>query len=104
MVRYVVNGKQRQSRLPQPYESSGDGFMSLANALGQNARIQSLARNGIDFQEQRAEAMYESAAEVKRSAALDKTVSELLESWITDGVARGVTTTTPNCAGCSPKT
>ena len=88
VVRYVVNGKQRQARLPQPYGASGDGFMSLANAVAENARIQSLARDGIDFQEQRAEAMRESAAEAKRLTALDKTVGDLFEAWISDGVAR----------------
>lgn len=88
VVRYVVAGKQRQTRLPQPYGASGEGFMSLAKATAENARIQALAHDGIDFQEQRAEAMRETAAEAKRLVTLEKTVAELFESWITDGVAR----------------
>ena len=56
-VRYRVGRTQMQARLPRPYRSVGDdGHMSLAQALTENARIQSLARDGIDFQSQRAEA------------------------------------------------
>ena len=43
LVRYVVDGKQIQYRLPKPYGLSGDGFMSLAEAKNLNSTIQSLA-------------------------------------------------------------
>lgn len=32
LVRYLVDGKQNQFRLPRPYSTSGDGFMSLYDA------------------------------------------------------------------------
>jgi len=53
-VRYVIEGKQRQLSLPAHY-GNGDGFMSLAQALAENARVQALARDGIDIQVQKAE-------------------------------------------------
>lgn len=51
LVRYVIDGKQRQARLSKLY-GQGDAFMSLADARAENARIQALARENIDFREQ----------------------------------------------------
>ncbi|MFZ3120359.1 MAG: Arm DNA-binding domain-containing protein, partial [Variovorax sp.] len=62
IVKYVIDGKQREARLPKPYGNSGEGFMTLSAATAENARIQALARDGIDFQVQ--------AAEAKEAAAL----------------------------------
>lgn len=92
LIRYVVDGKQIQARLPKPYGNSGEGFMTLAEAGAENARIQALARDGIDFQQQRAEAdrakaEADAAAEAAIQAA-SRSVKEMFESWITDGVAR----------------
>jgi hypothetical protein len=55
LVRYVVGGRQKQYRLPKPYGTTGDGFMSLVDAKALNASIQALAKSGIDYQEQEAE-------------------------------------------------
>lgn len=55
LVRYVINGKQIQARLPRPYGYDGEGYMTLAQAVSENARIQALARDAIDFQEQQAD-------------------------------------------------
>ena len=88
-VRYRVAERQLQARLPRLYGSRGDeGFMSLAQALAENARIQSLARDHIDFQVQRAE--QEQAATVARNAARSAltSVAELFEAWIANGVSR----------------
>jgi len=89
LVRYVVAGNQTQARLPRPYGSSGaDGHMSLAQAVAENARIQSLARDGIDFQVQRAEAD-RAAAEAKAAAlAANAPFRTLFETWLADGVSR----------------
>ena len=89
LVRYVVAGKQIQARLPQPYGSSGDeGRMSLAQALAENTRIQSLARDGVDFQVQRAEAQ----RAVNLAKALEQTsttpLHDLFEAWLSQGVSR----------------
>ena len=87
-VRYVVHGKQIQARLPRPYGSAGEGFMSLAQALGENARIQSLARDGIDFQEQRAAQERAAAAAKAATQAAAAPVRELFETWLENGVSR----------------
>lgn len=89
LVRYVVAGNQIQARLARPYGSSGtDGHMSLAQAVTENARIQSLAREGIDFQVQRAEA-HRAAAEAKAAeVAANASFRTLFETWLADGVSR----------------
>lgn len=88
-VRYRVGQTQTQARLPRPYRSLGDdGHMSLAQAITENARIQSLARDGIDFQSQRAEADRASlgAREAERTA--NASFRELFETWLSNGVSR----------------
>lgn len=89
LVRYVVAGNQIQARLPRQYGSSGaDGHMSLAQAVTENARIQALARDGIDFQLQRAEAD-RAAADAKAAAlAANAPFRTLFETWLADGVSR----------------
>ena len=88
LIRYVVDGKQKQYRLPEPFGQSGKGFMSLVEAKAKNAEIQSLARNGIDFQIQRVEI----EAEKKQRAHIERvqnlTLNDLYEVWIIDGVKR----------------
>lgn len=89
LIRYVVAARQVQARLPRPYGASGDdGLMSLAQALAENARIQALAREGIDFQVQRAEA--DRAREEARAAAEAAEIpfKKLFETWMADGVSR----------------
>jgi len=86
-IRYVIEGKQRQLSLPAHY-GNGDGFMSLAQALAENARVQALARDGIDIQVQKAEIKEakkaHQAAEVKKNL----TVNDLYTAWLGYGVAR----------------
>lgn len=92
LVRYVIDGTQLQARLPKPYGNTGEGFMTLAQAGSENARIQALARDGIDFQKQRAQADREKAeadeAAVAASLASNRSVEEMFKAWIADGVAR----------------
>jgi len=94
LVRYVIDGKQKQARLPQPY-GSGPGCMSLADAVSENQRIQSLARAGVDFQEQAADMLAKDRAEAEqRRAAAEKERAALLpfndmfEEWLRIGVRR----------------
>jgi len=88
-VRYVVNAKQVQARLPRPYGASGEeGYMSLAQALAENARIQSLAREGVDFQVQRAAAERASKEAAEAAEAAQIPFEQLFETWMTDGVSR----------------
>lgn len=88
LIKYVVDGKQREARLPKPYGNSGEGFMTLSAATAENARIQALARDGIDFQVQAAEAKDAAALETKRTKVLDASVQEMFDAWLADGVTR----------------
>jgi integrase len=88
IIKYVVDGKQREARLPKPYGNSGEGFMTLSDATAENARVQALARDGIDFQLQATEAKAAAAAEIKRKMALNSSVRQMFDSWIADGVTR----------------
>jgi hypothetical protein len=68
--------------------SGGDGHLSLAQALAENARIQSLARDGIDFQVQREKEAH-AAAESQRALRISlATLRDLFEAWLADGVSR----------------
>ena len=89
LVRYVVEGQQLQARLPQPYSSAGDpAHLSLAQALAENARIQALARQGVDFLRERADAAAAKARADEASAAANKTFGSLFDAWLLDGVTR----------------
>lgn len=92
VVRYVVAGKQVQARLAKHYGHTGDSFMTLAQAVAENAKIQALARDGLDFQQQRAELdrVREQLAATARAASLaaGKSVEEMFEAWLADGVSR----------------
>lgn len=88
LVRYVVDGIQRQYRLPKPFGTSGDGFMSLAEAKAFNATIQSLARDGVDYQTQQTEHRKMRADSVEKSKTEASTFYELYLIWLRDGVAR----------------
>lgn len=88
IIKYVVNGKQREARLPKPYGNSGEGFMTLSDATAENARVQALARDGIDFQVQAAEIKATAAAETKRKKALNASVRQMFDAWMADGVTR----------------
>ena len=89
-VRYRVGEHQLQARLPRHYGSTGDpAHMSLAQAVAENARIQALARDGIDFEAQRAEAARKAAAiESKRVQAAATPLRDLFETWLAQGVSR----------------
>lgn len=88
-VRYRVGERQLQARLPRHYGSSGDAaHMSLAQAIAENARIQALARDGIDFEAQRAEAARKAALEDVRAKAAATPLRELFEAWLAQGVSR----------------
>lgn len=88
LVRYVVDGKQKQYRLPKPFGASGDGFMSLAEAKAQNAIIQGLARDGVDYQVQKAEFSQQRAVALEKKSTEALTFSDLYLQWIRDGVNR----------------
>ncbi|NEX62459.1 tyrosine-type recombinase/integrase [Noviherbaspirillum galbum] len=100
LVRYMVDGTERQYRLPRQYrDTGGEGFYSLQDAREQAAMIRALARQGIDYQcrlekAQQAEAEQRQAqakqlvqqAEAARIENL--TVQDLFDVWLQDGVRR----------------
>jgi integrase len=100
IVLYVIHGKQREHRLPRPYgKNTDDGHLSLKDARGEAEKIRALARQGIDFKVQQELAQQaetkrvadERAAEQARKAreqTENRSVSDLFNAWITDGVRR----------------
>ena len=88
LVRYVVNGVQKQYRLPKPFGISGDGFMSLAEAKAHNAEIQALAREGIDYKAQQAELRQGKIDSVEQKKTEASTFNDLYKVWLRDGVSR----------------
>lgn len=89
LVRYVVNGRQMQVRLPRPYGNGGNGFMTLAEAVAENARIQALSKSGVDFQVEQSEALRARAEEAARREEVNLPFSTMFEQWIANGVTRG---------------
>lgn len=87
IVKYVIDGKQREARLPTPY-GNGKGYMSLAQATAENARIQSLARDGVDFQVEKAQARKQAEQAAQAEQRRNRTVKDLFDAWVADGVAR----------------
>ena len=88
LVRYVVDGYQKQYRLPKPFGPNGDGFMSLIDAKAFNARIQSLARDSVDYQILQEDQRKEKADAVLVKAAEALTFNDLYDVWLRDGVSR----------------
>lgn len=100
LVRYVIQGVERQYRLPKLYRDvGGSGFCSLQDAREASAEIRALARQGIDYKvrldEECHTAEQKRLAEAKRlsdEAAMEQeenlTVQSLFGAWIRDGVRR----------------
>jgi len=86
-IRYVIENKQRQIALPAQY-GNGEGYMSLAQAVTENAGVQALARDGTDTQVQKAEIKEAEATKKAISERKNLTVNDLYQVWIKDGVAR----------------
>ena len=82
-VRYRVGERQLQARLARPFGTNGDeGHMSLAQALTENARIQALARDGIDYEAQRAETVRKAEAERSQAQASTIPLRDLFEAGL----------------------
>ena len=94
LVKYTVNGKQRDAWLPAPF-GNGEGLMSLAEAIAENARIRALSRSGIDFKVEAEKAKIEeenakiAAIELEQAEKLkNRTVRDLYDAWLDGGVFR----------------
>lgn len=94
LMRYVVNAKQFQKNLPKHY-GYGEGCLTLADAKVINETVQSKAREGIDYFIEKNEVTLAQKQKILEAEALitaererNKTVSDLYNVWIVDGVAR----------------
>lgn len=93
LVRYAIQGAERQYSLPKKYRvSGGDGFCSLQDAREESSKIRALARQGIDIQVQLAQEAEAASQKLSAAAALKKaeglTVTDMFDAWIKDGVRR----------------
>lgn len=96
LVRYFIDRKERQYRLPKAYgEAGGAGYCSLHDARQEAARIQTLARQGIDIQiklQEDAEAAARrriEEAQVKLVHTQQQlTLNDMFLAWLADGVRR----------------
>lgn len=89
LVRFTVNGKQRDARLPEAYSlSSVEGGVTLAEARQRKEEILALARKGIDFRDKEEDERKAKAKSLAKEKADGLTVSNLFEQWVKDGVAR----------------
>jgi integrase len=87
LVRYSVNRQQRQLRLAKPY-GVGEGFLTLADARAENARLQAMARGGTDPREEAAKRKADEAARIETEKASCATFREMFDAWLRDGVRR----------------
>lgn len=87
LVRYSVSGQQRQLRLARPY-GVGEGFLSLADARADNARLQAMARGGTDPREEEARRKAEAAARIEGERVSNATFRDMFDAWVRDGVRR----------------
>ena len=100
IVQYVIQGKQRDYRLPRPYgRNTDDGHLALKDARSEAEKIRALAREGIDYQiklaqerdaEERRLAAEKAAEEARRMQQQTEnlTVADLFTVWLKDGVRR----------------
>lgn len=100
LVRYMIDGKERQYRLPRTYRDiGGAGFASLSDAREEAAKIRALARQGVDYQAQLQQRFDDEARHLREKEELARqhavlemaenlSVNDLFTAWITDGVRR----------------
>jgi integrase len=87
LVRYHVDGCERQYGLPRPFGTKTDaGHLSLEDARRVAAEIRALAKQGIDYQQRlEDERQAEADARAKREQRL--TLRKLFEQWSTAELA-----------------
>lgn len=82
IVRYSVNGKQIDYRLPKPFGPKTDaGHISLIDARAKAAEIRAMGKQGIDYQKQLEADAQAAAAQSAQQQAENATVTELYEAW-----------------------
>lgn len=81
LVRYMLDGKERQHRLPELY-GYGDGRFGLKEAREAATHIRSLARKGIDIQVMMDEERKATIDRKISEAANAKTLKDLFDEWV----------------------
>ena len=80
-VRYMINGKERQYRLPELY-GDGDGRIGLKEAREAASKVRSEARKGVDIQveldNQQKAALVQKVTEAENA----KTLRNLFDKWV----------------------
>jgi integrase len=82
IVRYRVDGKRRYKDLAR--FGILNGLMSLEDARLENVRIQSLAKQGVDFQEVQADAKAERKRQAEIEILKNKTIQDMFDEWLLD--------------------
>tara|TARA_R110001599_G_scaffold159052_2_gene346202 strand:- start:11662 stop:12981 length:1320 start_codon:yes stop_codon:yes gene_type:complete len=83
LVRYMIDGKERQYRLPKNYgATTDDGHLSLADARHEAEIIRALARKGTDYQVQYEENKAAEAANRAKVEAENLTTQNLFDEWV----------------------
>jgi integrase len=82
IVRYTVNGKQIDYRLPKPFGLKTDeGHISLLDARAKAAEIRALGKQGIDYQKKLEADAQAAAAQTAQQQAENATVTALYDAW-----------------------
>lgn len=81
LVRYMIDGKERQYRLPKTY-GNGEAFYSLQDARAEAARIRALARQHINYATKLEQDRQAEAAALAAKQAYSLTVADLFAAWM----------------------
>lgn len=87
LVRYMLDGKERQYTLPRAFGGRTDGgHLSLDDARHESAMIRAKARKGIDYPTEQAQERKADEAEQERERVASLGVRELYTEWMRDGI------------------
>ena len=87
VVRYSLNGKQREKPLTRRYGPRSDtAHISLEDARHEAAAVRAKARDGVDHWAEQEQARKAQIAAQERERAASLSVSDLFEAWMRDGI------------------
>lgn len=81
LVRYMLDGKERQYRLPELY-GDGEGRLGLKEAREEATLVRALARKGMDIQVQVADVRKAEVDRITTETANAKTFQDLFDEWV----------------------
>ena len=92
LVRYMLDGKERQYRLPELY-GDGEGRLGLKEAREESTLVRALARKGMDIQVQVADVRKAEVDRITTETANAKTFRDLFDEWVKTVGADSILTT-----------